>query len=113
MAKAKHEIEPFAAQVYAFKQHEWEYALPTLWKMHEANPGNRDLTQLIVDSYYDLGVRDLQRADPLQAVSRFQEALKLDPNDADLKRNYLFAQTYEERPQDLLFRIYVKYLPVR
>src|SRR5262249_52438865 len=30
LAKARHEIEPFAAQVYAFKQHEWEYALPTL-----------------------------------------------------------------------------------
>jgi len=113
LAKAKHELEPFATQIEAFRQHEWEYILPTLWRLREANPANRDLTRLIVDSYYDLGVRDLQRADPTQAINRFQEALKLSPDDADLKRHYLFAQTYQERPQDLLFRIYVKYLPLR
>jgi tetratricopeptide (TPR) repeat protein len=113
MARAKHELEPFATQIDAFKQHEWEYVLPALWRLHEANPANRDITRLIVDSYYDLGVRDLQRVDPTQAAARFQEGLKLDPNDADLKRHYLFAQTYQERPPDLLFRIYVKYLPLR
>jgi tetratricopeptide (TPR) repeat protein len=113
MARARHEVEPFATQVEAFRQHEWEYVLPTLWRLREANPGNRDIDRLIVDSYYDLGVRDLQRADPTQAANRFQEALKLSPDDADLKRHYLFAQTYQERPQDLLFRIYVKYLPLR
>ncbi len=113
MARAQHELEPFATELNAFRQHEWEYVLPALWRLREKNPGNRDLDRLIVDSYYDLGVRDLQRADPTQALSRFQEALKIDPNDADLKRNSLFAQTYQERPQDMLFRIYVKYLPIR
>ncbi len=113
LARARHELEPFATQIEAFRQHEWEYVLPTLWRLRESNPGNHDIDRLIVDSYYDLGVRDLQRADPTQAANRFSEALKLSPNDADLKRHYLFAQTYQERPQDLLFRIYVKYLPLR
>lgn len=113
MTLAKRAVEPFASQVEAFRQHEWEYVLPTLWRLHEKDPANKDVERLIVDSYYDLGVRDLQRADPAQAASRFQEALKLRPDDADLKRQYLFAQTYQERPQDMLFRIYVKYLPER
>jgi tetratricopeptide (TPR) repeat protein len=113
MAHARKELEPFANQIEAFRQHEWEYVLPALWRLREKNPGNRDIDRLIVDSYYDLGVRDLQRADPTQAANRFQEALKLSPDDADLKRHFLFAQTYQERPQDLLFRIYVKYLPLR
>jgi len=113
MARARQEVEPFATQVEAFRQHEWEYVLPTLWRLREKDPGNKDVERLIVDSYYDLGVRDLQRADPTQAANRFQEALKLHPDDADLKRHYLFAQTYQGRPQDMLFRIYVKYLPLR
>jgi tetratricopeptide (TPR) repeat protein len=113
LAAARHAVEPFATQVEAFRQHEWEYALPTLWKLHEKDPANKDVERLIVDCYYDLGVRDLQRSDPAQAAGRFSEALKLHPDDADLKRAYLFAQTYQERPQDMLFRIYVKYLPLR
>jgi len=113
MARAKREVEPFANQVEAFRQHEWEYVLPTLWRLREKDPANKDVERLIVDSYYDLGVRDLQRADPAQAANRFSEALKLHPEDAELRRQYLFAQTYQERPQDMLFRIYVKYLPER
>jgi Tfp pilus assembly protein PilF len=81
--------------------------------MHEADPSNHDVTQMIVDSYYDLAVRDLQRADAQKAGEKLKEALNLMPNDEVLKRNMVFAQTYQERPKDLLYRIYVKYLPYR
>ena len=112
-AEVQHKLQPLVEQIKLFKQHDWEYIVPTLWRMREGNPGDRAINRLLVDSYYNLGVRDLQRADPLHAASQFTEALKLDPGDAALRRHYLFAQTYQERPQDLLFRIYVKYLPYR
>jgi Tfp pilus assembly protein PilF len=60
-----------------------------------------------------MGVRDLQRADARKAVEQLKEAINLDPQDEALRRTYLFAQTYQERPKDLLYRIYVKYLPFR
>ncbi len=113
LAEAKKKLAPLFEQVKLFKQHDWEYILPALWKMRESNPDDHNVNRLIVDSYYNLGIRDLQRADPIHAASQFAEALKLDPGDATLRRHYLFAQTYQERPQDLLFRIYVKYLPYR
>ena len=113
LAQAKRKLQPLAEQVKLFKQHDWEYILPALWKMRETNPDDHNVSRLIVDSYYNLGIRDLQRADPTHAASQFAEALKLEPGDATLRRHYLFAQTYQERPQDLLFRIYVKYLPYR
>ena len=81
--------------------------------MHDSDPANRDVTQLIVDSYYNLAVRDLQRADAKKAAENLKEALNLQQDDELLKRHYLFAQTYQERPKDLLYRIYVKYLPYR
>jgi tetratricopeptide (TPR) repeat protein len=113
LADTRKRLEPLASQIDLFRQHEWEHVLPDLWRMHDADPGNRDVTQLIVDSYYDLAVRDLQRADAKKAGDNFKEALNLQQDDEALKRHYLFAQTYQERPKDLLYRIYVKYLPYR
>jgi len=58
-------------------------------------------------------VRDLQRADAKKATENLKEAINLQKDDELLTRHYLFAQTYQERPKDLLYRIYVKYLPYR
>jgi tetratricopeptide (TPR) repeat protein len=113
LADTRKRLEPLASQIELFRQHEWEHAIPDLWRMHDADPGNRDVTQLIVDSYYNLAVRDLQRADAKKASDNFKEALNLQQDDETLKRHYLFAQTYQERQKDLLYRIYVKYLPYR
>ncbi|HEX7185220.1 MAG TPA: hypothetical protein VF756_25575 [Thermoanaerobaculia bacterium] len=113
LTDARIKAEPLARQVGLFKQQEWQYILNDLWRMREASPGNRDVKQLIVDSYYNLGVQDLQRADTPKAAEKFQEALTLAPDDEDLRRNFLFAQTYQERQKDLLYRIYVKYLAYR
>ncbi len=73
-------------------------ALRDLWRLREKDPGNRDVTRLMVDSYYNLGVRELQRADAGKAMDNFQEALELTPRDETLRRHLLFAQTYKERP---------------
>jgi tetratricopeptide (TPR) repeat protein len=113
LERAKLQIEPLAKQITLFRDHEWEFVIPDLWKMREKIPGNRDVDRLLIDSYYNLGVRDLQRADASKAAEKFQEALKLSPEDAMLKRHMLFAQTYKERPKDLLYGIYVRYLTYR
>jgi tetratricopeptide (TPR) repeat protein len=113
LADTRNRLAPLASQIDLFRQHEWEHALPDLWRMHDSDPANRDVTQLIVDSYYNLAVRDLQRADAKKAGENLKEAINLQQDDETLKRHYLFAQTYQERPKDLLYRIYVKYLPYR
>ncbi|HYU35438.1 MAG TPA: hypothetical protein VEW48_25070 [Thermoanaerobaculia bacterium] len=110
---ARQQLQPLSRQIDLFHQHEWDFILNDLWRMHEANPGDRDVTRLIVDSYYDLGIRDLQRSDPAKAAEKFKEAARLAPDDTLLQRHYQFAQTYQERPKDLLYRIYVKYLALR
>ena len=114
LTEVRAKLEPLAKQLDGFHQHEWEVILPDLWRMHRSliRP-NHDVTQMIVDSYYDLAVRDLQRADAQKASEKLKEALTLVPNDEVLKRHMVFAQTYQERPKDLLYRIYVKYLPYR
>jgi tetratricopeptide (TPR) repeat protein len=113
LAQAQAALEPIAAEIGLFEQHDWEFALKPLWAKHEKEPANADVTRLLIDSYYNLGVRDLQKSDPARAAQNFQEALNLDPKDSAMQRQKRFADTYRERPQDLLFRIYVKYLPYR
>ena len=112
-ADAKNRLQPIAKYLSLYRQHEWEIILPDLWRLREGDPRNRDVNRLLIDSYYNMGVRDLQRADARKAVEQLKEAMSLDPQDEALRRTYLFAQTYQERPKDLLYRIYVKYLPFR
>ncbi|HBL30689.1 MAG TPA: hypothetical protein DD490_27960 [Acidobacteria bacterium] len=113
LESARTQLQPLSRQIDLFRQHEWDFILNDLWRMHEENPADRDVTQLIVDSYYNLGIRDLQRSDAVKAEEKLKEATRLAPNDEELRRHLLFAQTYQDRPKDLLFRIYVKYLTLR
>jgi tetratricopeptide (TPR) repeat protein len=113
LEEARAQLQPLSQQIDLFRQHEWDYILNDLWKLHGENPGDRDVQRLIVDSYYNLGIRDLQRSDAVKAADKFKEAMRLAPNDDLLRRHYKFAQTYQERPKDLLYRIYVKYLALR
>jgi hypothetical protein len=114
LVQAREQLKPLAKQIDLFQQHEWEFLIRDLWQLREKSPGNRDVDRLLVDSYYNLGVRDLQRADAVKAAENFQEALNVSTSDAAvLRRHMQFAQTYQERPKDLLYRIYVKYLTYR
>ena len=85
LASTRQRLAPLASQIDLFRQHEWEHALPDLWRMHDSDPANRDVTQLIVDSYYNLAVRDLQRADAKKAGENLKEALNLQQDDETLE----------------------------
>ena len=106
-------LSDLADEMELFDQGDWEYALPSLWRLHDADESNRDVRRLMVDSYYNLGLRDLQRGDTKDAAEKFQEALQLDPKDAEVQRLAEFASAYSQRPSDLLYKIFVKYHPFR
>lgn len=106
-------LAPFAQELVLWRDGEYEYLLNQLWRRREAEKGNPDLDQLLVDSYFNLGVLDLQRGDPAAALDKFREARKLDAADASLERLERFAATYARKSEDLLYRIYVKYLQMR
>jgi tetratricopeptide (TPR) repeat protein len=113
LTAAKQKLVPLQRQVDLFLTHNWQFVLPELWRIHQSEPENRDVTRMIVDSYYDLGVRDLQHNDVAKAEQSLAEAQKLAPDDPEIKRQLVFAQTYLTRGTDLLYKIYVKYLPIR
>jgi tetratricopeptide (TPR) repeat protein len=113
LAEAQTQVAPLAKYVELYNQHDWEFIVRDLWEMHLKDPGNRDVTRLLVDSYYNLAVMDLQQSDAKSASQRLSEVSSLAQGDETLRRQQLFAQTYQDRDKDLLYRIYVKYLPFR
>jgi len=113
-AEVRERLEPFRREIELVRGGDWEFALPDLWRLRESDPENPDINRLLVTSYYNLGVRDLQRGDATGAVSQFEEASNLlDDRDPALERHLRFARAYQGRSKDLLYQIYVKYLPVR
>jgi tetratricopeptide (TPR) repeat protein len=100
-------------EIELFRQGDWEFVLPGLWKLHAANPQDRDVVRLMVDSYFNLGVRDLQRGDTAEATEKLRRARELDPEDGEVARLLQFADVYGSRPPDLLHRIFIKYLRFR
>ena len=106
-------LAPLKTQIALFRDGQYEFALPELWRMREANPDDPVIRRLIVDSYYNLAVRDLQRGDVDEAADKLREVLALTPDDRVAARHLGFAVSYSRRERDLLYRIYVKYLPGR
>jgi len=106
-------LAPLASQIALFRDGQYEFALPALWRMREESPDDPVIRRLIVDSYYNLAVRDFQRGDVAAAADKLREVIALTPDDPVAARHLRFAETYERRDKDLLYRIYVKYLPGR
>ncbi|HEX9670893.1 MAG TPA: hypothetical protein VGC93_15585 [Thermoanaerobaculia bacterium] len=113
LRQARAGLEPLAPQLALFRQQDWQYVVPQLWRLREADPADPAVNRLLVDSYYNLGVQALQGLDVAKAEAHFKEALQIGPEDGEARRHLQLAQAYQERAPDLLYRIYVKHVPYR
>jgi tetratricopeptide (TPR) repeat protein len=112
-AEAAQRVAQIGAQIEMFQQGSWEEVLPMLWRLREADPNNRDVNDLLADSYVNLAIRELQRESPTQALANLREALGVRAADSDVRRLTEFAESYRGRRVDLQYRIFVKYLSFR
>jgi Tfp pilus assembly protein PilF len=77
------------------------------------DPQNKNIQRMILDAHFNLGAQALQQEDLEAAKREFDAVLKADPTDELARRSRDLAERYEGQPKDLLYRIYVKYLPLR
>ena len=110
---AKRQLLPIRQQIALFRDREWRRGLSALWRIHLEDPSNYDAMRLLRDSYYNLGVQELQRASPRNAIEHLKEIPELDPTDEAGARVLKFASAYEGGGQDLLYRIFVENLEFR
>jgi tetratricopeptide (TPR) repeat protein len=96
-----------------FKERRFQDAVTNLDPLLQADPQNQSIRRMLIAAHFDLGATALQEDKLPDAMREFDEVLKSDPNDELAKRSRTLAERYSGQPKDLLYKIYVKYLPLR
>ena len=96
-----------------FGERKFADALAGLQPLLDSDPQNQNIRRMIIDAHFNLGATALQEERTADAMKEFDEVLKVDASDELAKRSRELADRYHEQPKDLLYRIYVKYLPLR
>jgi tetratricopeptide (TPR) repeat protein len=96
-----------------FGERKYADVITSLQPMLQQDPQNKNLQRMIIDAHFNLGATALQEERIADAKREFDEVLKSDPNDELARRSKDLAERYDGQTKDLLYRIYVKYLPLR
>ena len=96
-----------------FGEQRYQDALTNLQSLAQQDPQNTSIRRMITDAHFNLGWTALTEERTSDAIREFDEVLKSDPNDELAKRSRGLAERYNGQPKDLLYKIYVKYLPTR
>ena len=96
-----------------FEERKYADAIAALEPIRAREPDNVSVRRMLIDAYFNRGALALQQDRLAEAIRQFDAVLKEDPNDELARRSRELAERYEGQPRDLLYRIYVKYLPMR
>ena len=107
---AAEKVTALTPAVKLYNEGEYETAIPILWRIVQEDRNNQDARSYLLRSYYNQGISQLQNGLYIKAMQAFQEALALDPNDAEAARHRKFAEHYQKGDLDLMARIYVRHL---
>jgi len=111
--QATQQVAKLDAAKSLFKEQKYADAIANLQALASADPQNRSIQRMLVDAHFNLGAQALQSERTADAMHEFDEVLKADANDELAKRSRALAERYNGQPKDLLYKIYVKYLPLR
>lgn len=107
---ASDKVTALTPAVKLYNEGEYDTAIPILWRIVQEDRDNSDARSYLLRSYYNEGITQLQNGLYPKAAQAFQEALGLDPNDAEAVRHKKFAERYQKGDLDLMGRIYVRHL---
>ena len=96
-----------------FKEGNYREALTALEAMQLQDPQNANIRQMIAHAHFNLGQVALERERTQEAITHFDQVLAVNPSDEMARRSRDLAARYNNEAKDLLYKIYVKYLPLR
>ncbi|HEX6096496.1 MAG TPA: tetratricopeptide repeat protein [Thermoanaerobaculia bacterium] len=96
-----------------FAERRYSEAIASLEPLLAADPQNVSIQRMIGDARFNLSAMALQEERTADAIRELDEVLKVNPNDELARRSRELAVRYNNEPKDLLYKIYVKYLPLR
>ena len=112
-ATASQQVAKLDVAKSLFRERKYQDAVTNLTPLAQEDPQNQSIRRMLLAAHFDLGATALQEERLPDAMREFDEVLKSDPNDEMAKRSRLLAERYTGQPKDLLYKIYVKYLPLR
>lgn len=110
---ASQQVAKLDAAKALFSERKYADAITNLQVLAQQDPQNKNIQRMLTDAHFNLGATSLQEAKTPEAIKEFDEVLKVDANDELAKRSRELAARYNGEDKDLLYRIYVKYLPLR
>lgn len=110
---AAQQVAKLDAAKALFSERKYSEAISNLQPLLDQDPQNQNIRRLIVDANFNLGATALQEERIQDAVRAFDAVLALTPDDELAKRSRALALRYDDATRDLLYKIYVKYLPLR
>jgi tetratricopeptide (TPR) repeat protein len=96
-----------------FSERKFADAILNLQPLLAQDPQNLAIQKLMIDAHFNNAALSLQEERIPDAVRELDEVLKTNPDDDIAKRTRELALRYDGQPKDLLYKIYVKYLPLR
>jgi tetratricopeptide (TPR) repeat protein len=110
---AAQQASRFDAANALIKEGKYTEAVASLEELLKQEPQNAGIQRMIANARFNLAVTALQEEHTADAIREFDAVLRLNPNDELARRSRELAQRYNDEPKDLLYKIYVKYLPLR
>jgi tetratricopeptide (TPR) repeat protein len=110
---ASRQVSKLDTATTLFRQGSYREAIQELEIVLQEEPDNLNARQMRVNAHYNLGVMAFREQQLDEAIRRFTIVLEHNPNDEMARRSLQIAQQYRNNPKDLLYQIYVKYLPLR
>lgn len=110
---AAQQVAKLDAAKTLFKEGRYPDALANLQPLALQDPQNASIKRMILDAHFNLGAQALTEERLGDAIKEFDEVLANDPTDDLAKRSKLLAERYNGQSKDLLYKIYIKYLPTR
>ena len=110
---AADQVSKLDAAKKLFTEQQYEEAISNLQPLLQQDPQNANVQRMIVNAHFNLGAKALQEERTSDAVAQFDEVLRANPADDLARRSRELALRYDKQTKDLLYRIYVKYLPLR
>lgn len=96
-----------------FAERKYGDAIANLQQLLAQDPQNASVQRMIADARFNVAATALQEERTADAIRELDEVLKVNPNDELARRSRELAVRYNGEPKDLLYKIYVKYLPLR
>ncbi|HYC61025.1 MAG TPA: tetratricopeptide repeat protein [Thermoanaerobaculia bacterium] len=96
-----------------FAERKFADAIANLEPLRDQDPENLAIRKLLIDAHFNNGAVALQEERTADAIRELDQVLAVTPDDEVAKRTRELAARYDGEAKDLLYKIYVKYLPLR